>query len=154
MNLEHYRAFRNTNIGRLFLYAHRDFQQRCDRKLKERGYTGLTSAHLTVLSFLDTTGTRIVKLAERAGMTKQSMGDLVHDLQAQGYVERAPDPTDGRAAIIRFTERGHQFLADAYAIKLEIEAEYAELLSQEGMEHLIELLNRIIAQNPPVESIG
>jgi DNA-binding MarR family transcriptional regulator len=153
MNQEQIRASRNQNIGRLFLRAHRDFQQRAEHKLKERGYSGLTTAHLTALAFLDTTGTRIVTLAERAGITKQSMGDLVHDLQSQGYVERVPDPADGRAAIIRFTERGHHFLEDAYRIKLEIEAEYAKLLTKEGMEHLIELLNRIIAQNPSAEII-
>jgi DNA-binding MarR family transcriptional regulator len=64
------------------------------------------------------------------------MGDVIHDLEANGYVTRTPDPTDKRAYIVTFTERGHQFLADAYQIKLEIEAEYEAILGTDLMKQL------------------
>ena len=36
-----------------------------------------------------------------AGMTKQAMSQLVQELEAQGYVARTADPTDGRAVAIQ-----------------------------------------------------
>ena len=50
-------------------------------------------------------------LAERAQMTKQSMGELVRHLEAHGYVERMPDPADGRAKLVRATDRGREVYA-------------------------------------------
>jgi DNA-binding MarR family transcriptional regulator len=50
-------------------------------------------------------------LAERAHMTKQAMAELVAHLEAQGYVERIPDPNDGRAELVRTTTRGRAVFA-------------------------------------------
>src|SRR5690349_867226 len=94
------KALRNESIGRIFLRLYRDFQLRCAPKLAARGHGNLSDAHLNVLIHLDSDGTRIVKLAERAGMTKQSMGDLIHELENQGYVQLAKDQKDKRASIV------------------------------------------------------
>lgn len=144
MELEQIQSSRNENIGRLFLRAHRDFQVRSAKKLAAHGYGDLNLAHLTVISHLDTQGTRIVTLAERASMTKQSMGQLVQELEEKGYVEREPDPTDRRAALIKFTDSGMRFLADIQPLKQEIEAEYTALLGADGLETLRKLLTLIV----------
>lgn len=39
-------------------------------------------------------------------MTKQSMGELIADLEANGYVTRRADPSDRRAKIVVLTEAG------------------------------------------------
>ena len=44
--------------------------------------------------------------AAQSGVTKQAVGEFVDELEGYGYVERIPDPLDGRAKIIRLTERG------------------------------------------------
>ncbi|MEO8610971.1 MAG: MarR family transcriptional regulator [Chloroflexota bacterium] len=137
-------ALRNESIGRIFLRLYRDFQVRCAPKLAARGHDSLSEAHLNVLIHLDSGGTRIVMLAERANMTKQSMGDLIRDLEGQGYVERSEDPSDKRASIIQFTERGRQFLVDAYEIKLEMEAEYSAILGKENMEQFFSLAWKLL----------
>ncbi len=100
----------DDNIGRLLQLALRDFQTRCAEKLHARGYTQLSATHLTILSYIDPEGTRIVNLAERAGMTKQSMGDLIRELEKQGYVERSPDPHDKRAVMIKMVASNTTFL--------------------------------------------
>lgn len=149
-------AMREGNIGRLFQQAHRAFSQAAVQKLRARGHAGLTLVHSVLLSNLDLDGTRITVLAERAGITKQSMGQLVLDLEARGYVERRPDLTDRRATSIRFTALGWQFLRDAYAIKQEIEAEYAALLGAEGFQQLRATLRQLLdhsatPETPPEE---
>lgn len=83
-------------------------------------------------------------LAERAGMTKQGAGQLVKELEAHGYVERRPDPIDGRATRIFFTEAGWQYLLDAQKIKQTIEDEYRTALGEECWRELNGALTRLL----------
>ena len=139
----------DDNIGRLLQLALRDFQNRCAEKLHARGYTQLTATHLTILTYIDTEGTRIVTLAERAGMTKQSMGDFIRELEAQGYVERSPDPQDKRAVIIKLVTDNGTFLSDAFSIMAEIQTEYAAALQDSGLQELRGLLKVLLNRALP-----
>lgn len=145
-------AMRQGNIGRLFQQAHRAFSQAAVQKLRARGHAGLTLAHSLLLSNLDLDGTRITVLADRAGITKQSMGQLVLDLEARGYIERRPDPADRRATRIRFTALGWQFLRDAYDIKQEIEAEYSALLGADRFQQLRAVLRQLLEHSASTPS--
>jgi DNA-binding MarR family transcriptional regulator len=140
---ERLQEMRQEHIGRLLQQAYRAFSNRALVKLRRHGHTGLTLGHTLVLSHLDLEGTRITSLAARAGMTKQSMGQLVEDLEQRGYVERSVDPADRRATVVRFTATGWQFLQDAYTIKQEIEAEYGEILGAAGLADLRTALLRL-----------
>ncbi len=135
---------RERHVGRLLLQAHRAFNARAVEKLQERGYENLTLAHLTLLPHLDVAGTRITTLAERAGMTKQGMGQLVLDLERQGYVARTPDPSDRRAALVAFTDAGKRFLRDAVTVTRDLETEYAALLGQQQLATLRDALAAIV----------
>lgn len=75
--------------------------------------TVLRSAHAQVFECLDPHGTRVTTLAERARMSHQAMSELVDELTRHGYLERVPDPADGRARLIRPTARGKAELARA-----------------------------------------
>lgn len=130
-DMDRIRDLRAQHIGRLFQRVHRAFDTRAVEKLHARGHDGLTLAHTALLANLDLEGSRVTTLAERAGMTKQSMGQLALDLEQRGYILRAPDRTDRRAMRVIFTDAGWQFVRDAYAIKQEIEAEYIAILGEE-----------------------
>jgi DNA-binding MarR family transcriptional regulator len=144
IDVEQLAESRQQNIGRLFQRASRAFSIQATEKLRARGHGRLSLAHTTLLSYLDLEGTRITVLAERAGMTKQSMGQLVAELEQHGYVARKDDPSDRRATLVIFTEAGWKFLLDAWAIKREIEAEYAALLGAERLEELRASLSLLI----------
>ena len=92
---------------------------------------------------------RVVDLAERLKITKQSASDVVRDLETLGYVERQPDPRDKRAALIGFTPAGEQFLRDRLHIAAEIDQEYRDLIGVEGFEELKRLLTRLLGQGEP-----
>lgn len=136
---------RQGNIGRLFLLAHRNFSELAVQKLHHYGHSQLSLAHTNLLANLDTQGTRITVLAERAGVTKQAMGSLVSELERKGYIGRTADPTDGRAVLITFTAMGWQFLRDAYQVKQEIEAVYTAVLGETGFQTLQTLLATLLA---------
>jgi DNA-binding MarR family transcriptional regulator len=130
--------------GRLLLLAQRDFGERAIAKLRARGHAGLGLAHTALLVHLDAGGARITALAERARITKQAVGQLVADLERQGYVARAVDPRDRRAVLVTYTAAGHRFLADAAAVKDEIEAEYAAILGPDRLRELRATLRALL----------
>jgi DNA-binding MarR family transcriptional regulator len=142
-------ALRQQHIGRLLQQAYRAYNDQAITKLRERGHTGLTLAHTLLLSNLDLDGTRITTLAERAGITKQSMGQLAEDLEKRGYIARQVDPTDRRATVVRFTQAGWQFLQDAYELKQEIEAEYQAVLGTDEFAQLRGALQQLLAHTAP-----
>ena len=75
-------------------------------RLHAAGHAGIRPAHSRVFENLDPDGTRLTVLAERAQMTHPSMSELVSSLEQLGYVVRVPDPADGRARMVRFTQAG------------------------------------------------
>ena len=77
-------------------------------ELEEAGYADIRPTHGCVFRFVREDGMRLTELAALAGMTKQSVGELVDDLVDLGYVERIPDPEDRRAKLICLTERGSE----------------------------------------------
>src|SRR5262245_34814097 len=79
--------------------------------LNER--SGLRSAHTQVFESLDPQGSRLTVMAERARMSHQAMGEMVEELIRYDYLERVPDPDDGRARLIRPTARGRTELTRA-----------------------------------------
>jgi DNA-binding MarR family transcriptional regulator len=119
----------------------------CHRAFAEAGYTELRPAHMSILQHVDHPpgGTRIGELADRAQMTKQSMGQLVADMERGGLVERVPDPTDGRARIVRLTERGWMMHETAGEIVRGLEADWANRIGGQKLDRLRQLLKELIA---------
>jgi DNA-binding MarR family transcriptional regulator len=96
-----------------------------------------------VFQHIEAGGSRLTDLAERAQITKQSMGYLVDYLEERGYVERRPDPTDRRATLICLTDRGWSQVRAALAIIAAVEAEWTQALGKERMAHLRDLLTEL-----------
>jgi DNA-binding MarR family transcriptional regulator len=128
-------AWRQTHLGRLLGHAMRRFDERVLHlmahdpevplalsNLAARAQVG--AAHIHITRHLALQGSRLTELAERAGMTKQAMGDLVTQCEAWGLVVREPDPTDARARQVRFTESGLAWLSAFRAAVQQAEAEF------------------------------
>lgn len=141
---EQIHALREEHIGRLLLRAHRAFSEAALSKLRARGHAGLSIIHTNMLAHLDTQGTGLTVLAERAGITKQAAREVVDELETKGYVTSTSDPNDRRVRLIKFTVAGWGFLRDAYHVKQEIEQEYIQVLGAEGFTQLANLLETLL----------
>ena len=108
--------------------------------LVARGFTDLRPAHFVVFQLIKPEGSRVTELADQAQITKQSMGALVDHVEACGYIERLPDPTDRRAKIVRLTERGWALDAAAREILKQMEEEWEDQLGVRRMEELKQVL--------------
>lgn len=127
-------------IGALLRIPFEAVNLRVNEALGAAGYGDIRPAHQTVFQHLGAGGARVTALAERAQITKQSMGALVDYLEQRGYVERVPDPTDGRASIVRHTERGRAVERTARAAIAQVEAEWAASLGEDRLRELRQIL--------------
>ena len=98
---------------------------------------------------IDTEGTRLSTLAERAQIAKQTATAPVDKLERAGYVERVPDPSDGRARLVRMTPRAEAALPIAHAEEDRIEAEWRAHLGPERMNQLRQALTALRAITDP-----
>lgn len=136
-------------MGRLLLLAFDSFEQHVVRGIKAAGFEDFTPAFGSALRNIDLEGSRITTVARRAHMTKQGMSQLLKELERRGYVEFAPDPTDGRAKIVRLTGKGTELIAAGQARFLALEEEWREYLGDEEYTQLKELLRRLADWEDP-----
>jgi DNA-binding MarR family transcriptional regulator len=96
-----------------------------------------------IFHYLREGGLRLSELAEHTHTTKQALLYTINQLEASGYVERVPDPTDGRAKIIRLTQRGWEVRRVADEIIASIEHECVQQLGEERMRQFNELMKGV-----------
>jgi DNA-binding MarR family transcriptional regulator len=114
------------------------------KRLADEGYGDIRPAYTIIFAILGPEGMPLSELTARAQTTKQVMNYLVNAVEELGYVERVPDPTDGRAKIVRLTERGLKQSRLGREIIFGIEREWAEMLGKEEMRELRSLLERLV----------
>jgi len=132
---------------RLLSTAMDDFSAELFERVEAAGYGDLRPGHGCVFGNIDPDGSRLTDLAERARMTKQSVGEVASDLEARGYVERVPDPNDGRAKIIRLTQRGREAQSIGQALIDDLERDWGERFGADRVAALREALEVITAED-------
>jgi DNA-binding MarR family transcriptional regulator len=120
-------------------------------RLGARGFDGMTPAFAGLIPLLDATGARPTALAQRSGVTKQAMSQLVHELETRGYVEQVPDPTDTRAKIVRLTRRGVALREACLLVRGELQALASATLGKTRLARLQRDLIELAAALAPVE---
>ena len=135
-----------TPMIRLLGLAFDEFSSELGRRVAAAGYPDIRPGHGCVFGNIDPDGSRLTDLAERARMTKQSVGEVTSDLEQRGYVERVPDPSDGRAKIIRLTARGREAQTIGLALIDELERDWGERFGTEQVVALRDTLEAITGE--------
>ena len=78
------------------------------------------------------------------GISKQAVGRLVDDLEQMGLVARVPDPNDGRAQRVIWTEKGRAGLLHGLDVLRQMEAELAVELGEARLDSLRQTLGVLI----------
>jgi DNA-binding MarR family transcriptional regulator len=115
--------------------------------LAAAGFADIRLAHLPALQALTRrpAGLRATDLAAEARITKQSMGYLVDSLEAGGYVERVPDPSDGRAKVVRLTTKGRAAVRAIRGAVRQAEADWAARIGADRVAQLRAILEDLAA---------
>lgn len=139
----------DTAVGVHLFVVHRALEARAYDAAVAAGADDLTVAQARLLARVGEEGTRLVELADRARVTKQTAGHLVDQLERHGYVERIPDPTDGRARLVCLTERSRAIVPRADAEVVRALEEWRDHLGEREMEQFVASLARLAAITDP-----
>jgi DNA-binding MarR family transcriptional regulator len=136
-----------TPMIRLLGVAFDQFAEELGARIAAAGYADIRPGHGCVFGNIDPDhGSRLTELAERANMTKQSVGEVTSDLETRGYVERVADPSDGRAKIIRLTAHGREAYAIGRRLIDELEHDWAERYGEDRVAVLRDALEAVTAE--------
>lgn len=130
-------------IGALLRVPAQAIHRRIINELNAAGFDELRVPHMAVLQFPGPDAVRPGMLAERAGISKQAMNQLLRSLEALGYLERSDAADEGRARIVRLTKRGRAAYAKIHEILRDIEHEWSAELGAKSFSELKGLLLRV-----------
>ncbi len=102
-------------------------------RLADAGFPNCPPSFHPIFENLDPEGTRLTVLAGRAGITHQSVGEVVAELELRGYVERVPDPVDRRARLVRLTPAGRRLVRTAVSAIDRIERDWTTRWRSHGL---------------------
>lgn len=131
------------SVGVLMFIAARSVEMRVIEAMRKAGVHDVTPAQGRIAARIGPHGTRLSALAEQALVSKQTATALVDKLEGAGYVERVPDPADGRARLVRFTAKGEALFPLAREVEAEVEREWTTHLGGRRMRELRETLSRL-----------
>ena len=135
-------AYDSMNTGLLLYLPYRHLEERVLEALTEQGYP-ITASQARVFQRIGPHGSRLVDLAAATSLTKQSIGFLVDQLEAAGYVTREPDVRDARARLVTITDIGRRLVKVGARVGVEVEREWADLLGADEVAHLRRTLARL-----------
>jgi DNA-binding MarR family transcriptional regulator len=127
---------KQASVGQLLLKAARLFNEQAVAIVRDRSGTGVRVAHTALFPHIAWEGTRPSELAQRLGISKQAVGQLIGELEEMGVVRREPDPSDRRASLVRFTEHGQRALVHGLGVLKELEEQLRHKVGVTTMREL------------------
>jgi DNA-binding MarR family transcriptional regulator len=123
--------------------ANRALQADMVQVAHRRGHRELKPAHNYVFATLADNGSRTADMATRAGVTRQSMGEVIREMVALGILEMRPDPEDRRAKLVTYTEHGRWIAGHGREHLIELEQRFADEFGPAEYETAREVIGRI-----------
>ncbi len=145
-------------LARLFAMAYRLLIGGLHDELRARGWNDVRPAYGFVLLAARDEQTTATTLANLMGTSKQAASKLVGSMVDAGYVRhraRTEDGGDARERPVELTTRGHKLLQTVEQIYDGLEAEWAAVIGDPGVERIRRDLSRVLRAShdgelPPV----
>jgi len=112
-------------IGGLLRLAWQIHRERLYTLVTANGFADVTPAQFQLVRWPGIDGLRPGEIAQLVGLSKQTVNDLLGELERAGYVERHVHAEDRRARIVRLTPRGQQLQRTAHETSRALEASWA-----------------------------
>lgn len=98
--------------------------------------------HLRKAAEAQRAGTKVSELSGMMQVTPPTVTQLISDLEARGYVERAMDRDDRRAVRVSLTEKGEVAMAKAHEAIADSFRGLVEYLGEEESRQMVDLLRK------------
>jgi DNA-binding MarR family transcriptional regulator len=133
------------DLGFLLAKAMQRWNELLAARFADAGFPEVRPSYGSVLvPLFEEDGLRMGELARRARLSKQTMTQMIRQLEVDGLVERRPDPSDGRAALIYLTKRSRQLEPVVAAVLGDLERLVRRRLSAERVRALKDSLRELI----------
>ena len=133
------------NLGFLLAKASQRFNELLAERFAAHGFGDVRASYGSVLiPLFERDGLRLGELASAARLSKQAMTGLVKRCEADGLVERARDPGDGRAFNVRLTGRGRALQGVVDRILRELDGELERSLGKQERDALTRALKGVM----------
>lgn len=116
------------------------------RAATDAGYGDVTAAHVSLFRYPGLDGYRITEIARRMQITKQSVHQLIGQLEALGYLVRDTDPTNRRARLVRLTDKGRDLQEVIRRQALDAECRILAILGERRGRQFKDALSDLVAQ--------
>ncbi|MEV0249155.1 MarR family winged helix-turn-helix transcriptional regulator [Nocardia sp. NPDC050712] len=137
------RSAQDLDLGILLGLGYQQFVHEMRESLAAQGFGDAGPAYGYVFRNLDRAAMNISELADRLTITKQGAAQLVDEMEKRGYVQRRPDPSDGRAKLLYLSDKGNRALAAARRFHRDTERELVKTQGAEAVRTLRALLETI-----------
>jgi DNA-binding MarR family transcriptional regulator len=139
-------------VGQLLVRLLREFRRELSAPAAAAGYGDIRDPHLQIFGTIGMGGARLTDIAARAQLSLAATSELVNDLQELGYLERHPDPRDGRAKLICLTERGRGLMAHAADRVANIEEQWSAIVGKQPFTDMCSTMQRLLDHLDPDEA--
>ncbi|HET6742465.1 MAG TPA: MarR family winged helix-turn-helix transcriptional regulator [Kribbella sp.] len=124
--------------------ANRALQSDMVRRAHADGHTEVKMAHNAVFGTLHAGGARAADMAARAGITRQSMGEVIRDMVGLDLLEMRSDPNDGRAKVVDYSEHGLAVAGDGFRYLFELDRRLEEEFGEQEYAVVRDVLDRLV----------
>ncbi|TXS96146.1 MarR family transcriptional regulator [Parahaliea maris] len=126
-----------------------------ERLVGEHGFDNLRLYFEPYISLVPDAGIRLTDLADELGISRQAANQTANQIELAGFIERAPDPSDGRAKRILLTERGSELRRLGLVVADRLESDFCRLVGRDLYDRSVEALTTFCEAKdilPPVAS--
>lgn len=153
--MNRFEQIKRANLFQVLFKAARLVNEEAIQRVRRSvGDERIRTAHTMVFPHIPFEGIRLTELAARLGISKQAVAQLVDELEEMGALERVPDPTDGRAKLIRWSRAGRAGLEHGLRILAELAQELAGVVGAEELRRTHEVLLALVDHLEGVERRG
>ena len=142
-DLEALRAGEVDHIGVPLWLATKAYERAMFDGVRALGFDDVTVADSDLLPYVEIGGTRLSRIAERRGTTKQAAHEAIHGLVRRGYLLLEPDPKDRRAKRVRHTAKGVALLRALQQVKRALHAGIADRIGAVELSRLEQTLHTL-----------
>src|SRR4030095_15474476 len=149
------RSHSSASLGRdlraLLHVPQHDLQAQLASRLERLGFPSLRPALVQLLSAIGSglagsdAGVRLSDLVSEVSLPKQTVGDLLDELEDMRMVERFPDPDHGVIKRVRLGPKGQVWAAEVKRVSAATEARWATRIGSKKMKSLRALLEELAA---------
>jgi DNA-binding MarR family transcriptional regulator len=131
------------DLRSLLLVPQQDLHVLIDARLDKLGFPALRPAQAQLLAMVEPGGVRLTDLVDAMKLPKQTLGDMLDDLENQKLIERYPDPEHGVIKRVRLGARGKTLAGEVRKVSDNAEAQWGKVIGKAKMKTLRTLLEQL-----------